>query len=92
MLKLKIMIMNLCIRKAPILNETIHYEIPPASPQNIQAFQEREKIKHDTMGQDMTDMIPEPEPKVSSSANDEGIVLSQIEDFGDILNYGSTMT
>ncbi|MBW0589400.1 hypothetical protein O181_129115, partial [Austropuccinia psidii MF-1] len=42
----------------PILNETIHDETPPASPQNIQAFQERKTIKHDTMGQDMTDIIP----------------------------------
>ncbi|MBW0471099.1 hypothetical protein O181_010814 [Austropuccinia psidii MF-1] len=44
-----------------ILNETIHDETPPASPQNIEAFQERETIKHDIM--------PDPEPKVSSSAN-----------------------
>ncbi|MBW0581968.1 hypothetical protein O181_121683 [Austropuccinia psidii MF-1] len=34
----------------PIPNETIHDETPPASPRNIQAFQERETIKHDTMG------------------------------------------
>ncbi|MBW0561782.1 hypothetical protein O181_101497 [Austropuccinia psidii MF-1] len=42
---------------------------PPPSPRNIQAFQERETIKHDTMGQDMTDIMPDPEPKVSSRAN-----------------------
>ncbi|MBW0497212.1 hypothetical protein O181_036927 [Austropuccinia psidii MF-1] len=60
----------------PIHNETIHDETPPASPQNIQAFQKRETIKHDTMGQDMTDIIPDPEPKVSSSANFKGIFLS----------------
>ncbi|MBW0480380.1 hypothetical protein O181_020095 [Austropuccinia psidii MF-1] len=48
----------------PILNEKIHDETPPASPQNIQAFQERETIKHDTMGQDMIDIVPDPEPKV----------------------------
>ncbi|MBW0520067.1 hypothetical protein O181_059782 [Austropuccinia psidii MF-1] len=51
----------------PILNETLHDENPPASPQNIQAFQERETIKHDTMGQDRTDIMPDPERKVSSS-------------------------
>ncbi|MBW0591500.1 hypothetical protein O181_131215 [Austropuccinia psidii MF-1] len=64
-----------------ILNETIHDETPPASPQNIQAFQERETIKHDTMGQDMTDIIPDPEPKVSSSANFQGIFLCRMEEF-----------
>ncbi|MBW0493215.1 hypothetical protein O181_032930 [Austropuccinia psidii MF-1] len=47
-----------------IINETIHDEIPPASPQNIQAFKKRETIKHDTMGQDRTDIIPDPDPKV----------------------------
>ncbi|MBW0495543.1 hypothetical protein O181_035258 [Austropuccinia psidii MF-1] len=56
----------------PALNETIHYETPPASPQNIQVFQESEKIKLDTMGQDMPDIIPELEHKVSPSANDQG--------------------
>ncbi|MBW0469259.1 hypothetical protein O181_008974 [Austropuccinia psidii MF-1] len=66
----------------PILNETIHDENPPASPQNIQAFQERETIKHDTMGQDMTDIMPDPEPKVPSSTNFQGIFLSCIEEFG----------
>ena len=54
-------------------DETIHDETPPASPQNFQAFQERETIKHDTMAQDMTDIIPDPEPKVSLSANFQGI-------------------
>ncbi|MBW0477479.1 hypothetical protein O181_017194 [Austropuccinia psidii MF-1] len=48
---------------SPILNETIHYETPPASLQNIPSFQERETIKHDTMGQDMTDIMPDPGPK-----------------------------
>ncbi|MBW0471003.1 hypothetical protein O181_010718 [Austropuccinia psidii MF-1] len=48
----------------PILNETIHDETPPASPQNIQAFQEREEIQDDTMGQeDITVIMPEPAPK-----------------------------
>ncbi|MBW0469654.1 hypothetical protein O181_009369 [Austropuccinia psidii MF-1] len=74
----------------PILNEAIHDETPPASPQNTEAFQERETIKHDTMGQDMTDM-PDPEPKVSSSANFQGIFLSHMEEFGDILNYHSNI-
>ncbi|MBW0498627.1 hypothetical protein O181_038342 [Austropuccinia psidii MF-1] len=76
----------------PILNEAIHDETPLASPQNIQAFQERETIKHDTMGQDMTDIMPDPEPKVSSSPNVQGIFLSRIEEFGDILTYHSNIT
>ncbi|MBW0552607.1 hypothetical protein O181_092322 [Austropuccinia psidii MF-1] len=63
----------------PILHEKIHDENPPASPQNIQAFQERETIRHDTMGQDMTDIMLDPEPKVSSSTNFQGIFLSCIE-------------
>ncbi|MBW0469883.1 hypothetical protein O181_009598 [Austropuccinia psidii MF-1] len=47
-------------------NEPLHTETPIASPQNIQGFQEKEKIKHDTMGQEgMTDIMPE----VSTSAN-----------------------
>ncbi|MBW0564558.1 hypothetical protein O181_104273 [Austropuccinia psidii MF-1] len=76
----------------PILNETIHDETPLASCQNIQSFQERETIKNDTMGQDMTDMKPDPEPKVSSSPNVQGIFLSCIEEFGDILTYNSNIT
>ncbi|MBW0463576.1 hypothetical protein O181_003291 [Austropuccinia psidii MF-1] len=76
----------------PILNEAIHDETPPASPQNIQAFQERETIKHDTMGQDMTDIIPDPEPEVSLSANFQGIFLSCMEEFSGILNYHSNIT
>ncbi|MBW0479295.1 hypothetical protein O181_019010 [Austropuccinia psidii MF-1] len=76
----------------PILNEAIHDETPLASPQNIQAFQERETIKHDIMGQDMTDIIPDPEPKVSSSPNVQGIFLYHIEEFGDILTYHSNIT
>ncbi|MBW0539270.1 hypothetical protein O181_078985 [Austropuccinia psidii MF-1] len=75
-----------------ILNETIHDETPPASPQNIQAFQERETIKHDTMGQDMTDIIPDPELEVSSSTNFQGIFLSRIDEFGEILDYHSNIT
>ncbi|MBW0468898.1 hypothetical protein O181_008613 [Austropuccinia psidii MF-1] len=71
----------------PILNETIHDKTPPASPQNIQAFQERE-----TLGQDMTDIIPDPEPKVSSSAIFQGIFLAHMEEFGYILNYHSNIT
>ncbi|MBW0541320.1 hypothetical protein O181_081035 [Austropuccinia psidii MF-1] len=70
----------------PILNETIHDENPPASPCNNQAFQEKEKIKHDTMGQDMTDIIPGPEPKVSSSPNFQGIFLSCMKEIAGILN------
>ncbi|MBW0490512.1 hypothetical protein O181_030227 [Austropuccinia psidii MF-1] len=78
--------------KAPVLNETIHDETPPASSQNIQGFQERETIKHDTMGQDMTDIMPDPEPKVSSSANVQEVFLSIREEFGDILNCHSNIT
>ncbi|MBW0487907.1 hypothetical protein O181_027622 [Austropuccinia psidii MF-1] len=76
----------------PILSETIHDETPATSPQSTQAFQERETIKDDTMGQGMTDMMPDPEPEVSSSTNVQGIFLSQIEEFGDILNYHSNIT
>ncbi|MBW0480066.1 hypothetical protein O181_019781 [Austropuccinia psidii MF-1] len=76
----------------PKLNEAIHDETPLASPQNIQAIQEMETIKHDTMGQDMTDIMPEPELEVSSSTNFQGIFLSCIEEFGDILNYHSNIT
>ncbi|MBW0469725.1 hypothetical protein O181_009440 [Austropuccinia psidii MF-1] len=60
----------------PILNETIHDETPPPSPRD------RETIKNDTMGQDMTDIMPDPVPKVSSLANFQGIFLSHIEEFG----------
>ncbi|MBW0471637.1 hypothetical protein O181_011352 [Austropuccinia psidii MF-1] len=74
--------------------EVDHIDKEPlnSSPQNIEAFQERETIKNDTMGQDMPDIIPDPEPKVPSSANFQGIFLSSIEDFGDILNYHSNIT
>ncbi|MBW0535745.1 hypothetical protein O181_075460 [Austropuccinia psidii MF-1] len=44
------------------------------------------------MEQDMTDIIPNPEPEVSSSANFQGIFLSCMEEFGDILNYHSNIT
>ncbi|MBW0475544.1 hypothetical protein O181_015259 [Austropuccinia psidii MF-1] len=77
---------------SPILNETIHDETPPASPRNIQSFQERVTIKHDTMGQDMTDIMLDPGPKVSSSTHFQGIFLSCIEEFGYILNYYSNIT
>ncbi|MBW0554504.1 hypothetical protein O181_094219 [Austropuccinia psidii MF-1] len=80
------------IESPPIINQTIHDETPPASPQDIQAFQESETIKHDTMGKDMTDIMPDPEPKVSSATNFQGIFLSHIEEFGEILNYHSNIT
>ncbi|MBW0563599.1 hypothetical protein O181_103314 [Austropuccinia psidii MF-1] len=84
-------------------NEPPHTESPPYSmkqfmmkplppPQNIQAFQERETIKHDTMDQDMTEIMPDPEPKVSSSANFKGIFSSCIEDFRDFLDYHFNIT
>ncbi|MBW0520101.1 hypothetical protein O181_059816 [Austropuccinia psidii MF-1] len=77
----------------PVLNETIHDETPPSSPQNIQAFQEREEIKDDTMGQeDITVIMSEPDPKVSSLTNVQGILLFCIEEFGEILNYHSNIT
>ncbi|MBW0484849.1 hypothetical protein O181_024564 [Austropuccinia psidii MF-1] len=76
----------------PILNETLHDETPPSSALNIQAFQEREAIKHDTMGQDRTDIMLDPKPKVSSSHKFEGIFLSRIEEFGEMLNYHSNIT
>ncbi|MBW0571109.1 hypothetical protein O181_110824 [Austropuccinia psidii MF-1] len=76
----------------PILNDTIHDENPHSSPPNIQDFQERETIQNDKMGQDMTDIIPDPEPKVSSSANFQRIFLSPMEEFGEILNYHSNIT
>ncbi|MBW0486746.1 hypothetical protein O181_026461 [Austropuccinia psidii MF-1] len=78
--------------RPPVLNETIHDETLPAYPRNIQEFQEREEIKHDTMGQDMIDIMPDPEPKVSSSGNYQAIFLSHIEKFGDILNYHLNIT
>ncbi|MBW0556959.1 hypothetical protein O181_096674 [Austropuccinia psidii MF-1] len=76
----------------PILNEAIHDETPLASPQNIQAFQERETIKDDTMGQDLTDIVPHPDPEVSSSPNVQGIFLSQMEEFGEIWTNHSNIT
>ncbi|MBW0553307.1 hypothetical protein O181_093022 [Austropuccinia psidii MF-1] len=57
----------------PILNERLQDEDPLASTQNIQAFEERETTKHDTTGQDMTDIMPDPAPKVSSYPNVQGI-------------------
>ncbi|MBW0552030.1 hypothetical protein O181_091745 [Austropuccinia psidii MF-1] len=44
------------------------------------------------MGQDMTDIILDPEPEVSSSANFQGIFLSHMEEFGDILDCHSNIT
>ncbi|MBW0467926.1 hypothetical protein O181_007641 [Austropuccinia psidii MF-1] len=79
-------------KSPPILNEKIHDETPPASPQNTQEFQERGTIKHDTMGEDMTDIMPDPEPKASSSVDSHRIFLSRIEEFGEILNYHSNIT
>ncbi|MBW0532548.1 hypothetical protein O181_072263 [Austropuccinia psidii MF-1] len=64
---------------APILNKTIQPETPPTSPLNIEYFHKREEIQHDKLEQDMTDIIPDPEPKVSTSANFQGIFLSRIE-------------
>ncbi|MBW0535517.1 hypothetical protein O181_075232 [Austropuccinia psidii MF-1] len=49
-------------------------------------------MKHDTMGLDMTDIVPEPAPKVSTSSNDPGIFLSHFEEFREILNYQSNIT
>ncbi|MBW0486441.1 hypothetical protein O181_026156 [Austropuccinia psidii MF-1] len=49
-------------------------------------------MKHDTMGLDMTDIVPEPEPKVSTSSNDAGIFLSHFEEFREIFNYQSNIT
>ncbi|MBW0473165.1 hypothetical protein O181_012880 [Austropuccinia psidii MF-1] len=93
MLKLTIMIMNVHILKPPVFNETIHDETPAASPQNIQAFKEREEVKDDTMGQeDITVIIPEPETKALTSANVQGIFLSCIEELGEIFNYYSNIT
>ncbi|MBW0533320.1 hypothetical protein O181_073035 [Austropuccinia psidii MF-1] len=60
----------------PIPNKKIHDETRPASPGNIQAFEERETLKHVTMGQVMTNIMADPEPKVSSSTNVQGIFLS----------------
>ncbi|MBW0494878.1 hypothetical protein O181_034593 [Austropuccinia psidii MF-1] len=76
----------------PILNEAIHHETPVASPQNIQALKERETMKHDKMGQDMTDIMPDPEPEFSSTANFQGIFLSHIAEFADIFNSHSNIT
>ncbi|MBW0475090.1 hypothetical protein O181_014805 [Austropuccinia psidii MF-1] len=78
--------------RSSIPNETIYDETPPASPQNIEASQERDTIKHDKMGKDMTDIMPDTEPAASSSANFQGIFLSCIQEFGDILNYHPNIT
>ncbi|MBW0586440.1 hypothetical protein O181_126155 [Austropuccinia psidii MF-1] len=40
----------------------------------------------------MTDIIPEPEPEVSSSATFQEIFLSRMEEFAGILNYHSNIT
>ncbi|MBW0480951.1 hypothetical protein O181_020666 [Austropuccinia psidii MF-1] len=42
--------------------------------------------------QDRTDIMPDPEPKVSSSPNFKGVFLSRIEEFGEILHYHSNIT
>ncbi|MBW0461952.1 hypothetical protein O181_001667 [Austropuccinia psidii MF-1] len=44
------------------------------------------------MGQDMTDIMPDPAPEALSSANVQGIFQSHIEEFGEILNYSSNIT
>ncbi|MBW0495426.1 hypothetical protein O181_035141 [Austropuccinia psidii MF-1] len=44
------------------------------------------------MGQDVTDIMPDPEPKVSSSPNVQGIFLSHIDEFGDTFTYHSNIT
>ncbi|MBW0529122.1 hypothetical protein O181_068837 [Austropuccinia psidii MF-1] len=45
------------------------------------------------MGQeDITVVMPEHDPAVSTSANVQGIFLSRIEEFGDISNYHSIIT
>ncbi|MBW0539015.1 hypothetical protein O181_078730 [Austropuccinia psidii MF-1] len=55
---------------SPVLNETIHDETFSASPKDIQAFEEREEVKDNKMGQeDITAIIPEPDPKGSAFAN-----------------------
>ncbi|MBW0465102.1 hypothetical protein O181_004817 [Austropuccinia psidii MF-1] len=59
-------IINLEVNEGPPADK-LYDETLPASPQNIQASQERDKLKHDTMGQDMSDRMPEPEPEVSTS-------------------------
>ncbi|MBW0510571.1 hypothetical protein O181_050286 [Austropuccinia psidii MF-1] len=40
----------------------------------------------------MTDILPDPEPEVSPSANFQGIFLSRMEEFGEILYYHSNIT
>ncbi|MBW0557156.1 hypothetical protein O181_096871 [Austropuccinia psidii MF-1] len=44
------------------------------------------------MGRDMTDIIPDAEPEVSSAANFQGIFLSRMEEFAGILNYHSNIS
>ncbi|MBW0556262.1 hypothetical protein O181_095977 [Austropuccinia psidii MF-1] len=66
--------------KIPLaLNETIHNETTPFSPQRIKESQEHEKCKNDAMGQDMSDIIPAPVPKVSTSANYQEIIYPELK-------------
>ncbi|MBW0484741.1 hypothetical protein O181_024456 [Austropuccinia psidii MF-1] len=74
------------------LKECIQAETPPSSLEDTQECQENEKLKNDTMGEDITDIISEPEPEESTSANDQGMFSACIPDFGNILNYYSNIT
>ncbi|MBW0468514.1 hypothetical protein O181_008229 [Austropuccinia psidii MF-1] len=73
-------------------NEGPQTETSLTSTKNIQASQESEKLKNDTMDQDMSDIVLEPEPKLSTSASDEGRFLPCIEEFEEILNYHFNIT
>ncbi|MBW0539046.1 hypothetical protein O181_078761 [Austropuccinia psidii MF-1] len=85
-------------------NQPPHTESPPYSMKQsmmkplpplveiFKPFKKGRQLIHDTMGQDMTDIIPDPESKVSSSASFEGIFLSRMEELGDTLNYHSNIT
>ncbi|MBW0496702.1 hypothetical protein O181_036417 [Austropuccinia psidii MF-1] len=64
--------------------------LPPL--QILKLFKKGRQLKSDTMGQDMMDIMPDPEPEVSSTPNFQGIFLSCIEDVGDVLNYHSNIT
>ncbi|MBW0464240.1 hypothetical protein O181_003955 [Austropuccinia psidii MF-1] len=55
-------------------NEGPKAETPATSPQNIQTSKESKNLKNDAMGQDMNDIVPEPEPKVSTSTNYQEII------------------
>ncbi|MBW0530769.1 hypothetical protein O181_070484 [Austropuccinia psidii MF-1] len=40
----------------------------------------------------MNNIVPQPEPKVSTSANDQGYFLSRIAELGESLSYNSNIT